>query len=223
MRLTRISLPEALRVSALADQTGKGAFLLDYVTKYGSDPVAMKALLNASPEAVKLYVEQTASPDSTLAHFSVSTGLRLSSLASNYGIDPVEPLFSAKPAAGNWTDYVSKANWDRVSRAFQSEPKAITLDENLSVYRYWSGSPAKEVGPWVTPESTLTPGEARALLALPDSNLATNITKFTIPKGTTILIGQAAEQTLEPWAGSYATGEGLQIYIQDPTILIKAP
>ena len=59
----------------------------------------------------------------------------------------------------------------------------------------------------------MTPEEARALLSLPNSNLATNVTEFIIPKDTTILIGQAAEKTLEECAGSYAIGGGFQVYL----------
>ncbi len=51
-RLSGLPLEQGLRVSALAEQTGKGAFLLDYVTRYGTDSAAMKALLDKSPAAI---------------------------------------------------------------------------------------------------------------------------------------------------------------------------
>jgi hypothetical protein len=52
MRLTNIPLAEALRVSALAEQSGNSALILEYVTRYGSDPLAMRTLLESSPEAI---------------------------------------------------------------------------------------------------------------------------------------------------------------------------
>ncbi len=76
-RLAGLPFAEALRVSSLADRSSQGTFLLDYVTRYGEDPAAMKVLLNTSPETVKLYVEQTALPDSLLNKFSPQQGLQI--------------------------------------------------------------------------------------------------------------------------------------------------
>jgi RHS repeat-associated protein len=123
-------------------------------------------------------------------------------------------------APGTWLDYVLEEDPGRVLRAFKVEPQAIKLDQPLTAYRYWSGDPAREIGNWLTLNPNLTPEEARALLALPNNNLAINVTEFIIPNDTVILIGEAASQTAEEWAGSYAIGGGFQIYLPDPLILI---
>ncbi len=47
--LAGLSIPKALRVSSLADQSGKGGFLLDYVARYGYTD----ALKMAPPEVIK--------------------------------------------------------------------------------------------------------------------------------------------------------------------------
>lgn len=80
---------------------------------------------------------------------------------------------------------------------------------------------SKEIGHWVTLNPNLTPDEARKLLALPESNLAVNVTQLTIPAGTTVLFGEAAEQNAAEWAGLYAVGGGLQIYVPDKAVIIK--
>jgi hypothetical protein len=92
----------------------------------------------------------------------------------------------------------------------------------LTAYRYWS-NPASETGNWLTLNPNLTPEEARALLSLPNNNLAVNTTEFIIPEDTVIVIGDAASQVAEEWAGSYAIGGGFQIYVPNLSVLIMAP
>ena len=77
------------------------------------------------------------------------------------------------------------------------------------------------IGRCLSFDSSLSPTDARAVLALPNDNLATKMTPFTIPKGTTILLGDVALQTGTFWAGSYATGGGVQVFVSDSSILIK--
>jgi hypothetical protein len=125
------------------------------------------------------------------------------------------------PTSQKWTKYIPEDYHDDLLSTFSDEPISITLSDDVIVYRYWSGDLRTETGRWVTLNPNLSPEEARKLLALPDSNLANNITQFTIPAGTTILLGEAAEQTSASWAGAYALGGGLQMYLPDPSVLIK--
>jgi len=99
------------------------------------------------------------------------------------------------------------------------EPQAIKLDEPLTAYRYWS-NPDLQVGHWLTLNPNLSPAEARALLALPNENLATQVTSFIIPKDVIVLIGTVAEQTTTVGFGTYAIGGGFQIYLPDLSVLI---
>jgi hypothetical protein len=85
--------------------------------------------------------------------------------------------------------------------------------ENFSAYRFTSPINQAE-GHWLSFDSSLTSEQARALLALPNGNLATQVTQFIIPRGTNYIIGTVASQTSASWAGSYAVGGGIQIYEQ---------
>jgi hypothetical protein len=140
-----------------------------------------------------------------------------------HGDDAISVYQSGFPALDTLSDLIPKDNYDDVLMAFKNDPSAITLKEDLIVYRYWSGDARREIGSWVTLNPNLTPDEARKLLALPDSNLAINVSQFIIPADATILLGEASEQTSSSWAGTYATGGGLQIYLRDPSILVKGP
>lgn len=85
--------------------------------------------------------------------------------------------------------------------------------------RYWS-DPEHKVGRWVTLRPDLSPEDARAILALPNDNLATNSSRFVIPKGNTVFIGTVASQVDDAELfGSYALGGGFQIYIPDVSTL----
>ncbi len=107
-----------------------------------------------------------------------------------------------------------------VSRAFRGESRAISLTEDLVVYRYW-GNKAPETGsPWFSAKQYAKPGNARRYLALPEGNTAQNVTEFRIPADTTVLRGKVASQAGEVGFGSYATGGGVQIYLPDPSVAI---
>ena len=106
--------------------------------------------------------------------------------------------------------------------AFDGEGVAVKLNNTVTVYRYWSQA-GREIGRWATVYSNLSPAEARALLALPDENLATHVTEFVIQKDAVVIVGKTASQTMAPWAGPYAVGGGIQIYIPDPSVLLKFP
>lgn len=138
-----------------------------------------------------------------------------------HGDEVILLLDQGIPSSKKWMEYIPTEYLDEIRATFTGEPIAITLSHDTVVYRYWSGNPKTEVGRWVTLDPNLTPEEARKLLALPNSNLADNISQFTIPAGTTIIVGEATEQTSSVWAGAYATGGGLQIYLPDPSVLVK--
>ncbi len=138
-------------------------------------------------------------------------------LLAKYQDDVVELLQKGERAPGEWTDYVP-------SRYYTHERKAVPvrLTEDLTLYRYWGGD-SEEIGPWLTTRSDWIPEQARAWLALPDANSADKITPFMVSKDTVILIGEAANQSGAEWAGPYAVGGGLQVYLSDPSVLIKKP
>jgi len=160
-------------------------------------------------------------------------------VAKRYGNEGVELLriYDGKPEAAekllalaaegspsprNWSEYVPSEFADSVGAAFKAEPIPITLSEDLKVYRYWSEAGAQE-GHWVTLDSSLSPEEARELLALPADNRASQVTEFVVPKGTTVLLGSVAGQASAPWAGPYALGGGVQLYLPNLTSLTHAP
>ena len=91
-------------------------------------------------------------------------------LLLKYGDDAVDLLKKGSPALDDWTKYVPDKYHDDVIVAFDDNPLAITLTENVSVYRYWS-NPDKQSGVWTTLDPNLSPEEARSLLALPDDKV----------------------------------------------------
>ena len=99
---------------------------------------------------------------------------------------------------------------------------AIKLNDMVTVYRYWGGK-SPETGSWVTVYRNLSPSQARSLLSLPNTNSATNITEFGIPRDIVIIVGKAASKVTEEWAGPYATGGGIQIYVPNPSVLLRFP
>jgi hypothetical protein len=123
-------------------------------------------------------------------------------------------------APQKWTEYVPNKYYNDVVGAFNGDATAVKLTDDIIVYRYW-GEGSQETGNWVTLYSDLTPEQARSLLALPKENSATNLTQFVIKKDTVIIVGETAEKTTANWAGSYAIGGGLQIYVPDTSALIK--
>ncbi|MBE0669347.1 MAG: Ig-like domain repeat protein [Anaerolineales bacterium] len=134
----------------------------------------------------------------------------------------VEFLQKGHSAADDWTKYVPEYFQDDVKSGFDGDPIAITLDENVSVYRYWSDIDA-ESGRWTTLNPNHSPEEARAVLALPKENYAYGVTQFVIPNNTTVLVGKVAEQTSAEWSGAFAIGGGFQIFIPDDSVLMRVP
>ena len=161
----------------------------------------------------------------------VQTQATRTALIREYG-EPVRPLLAERqviPILKNgelapkpWTEYVLPKYQGDVLPAFENQSAvAVKLNDMVTVYRYWGGN--SETGPWVTVYRGLSPAQARAMLALPNKNLATNITEFGIPKDVVIIVGKAASQVTANWAGPYAVGGGIQIYVPDPSVLLKYP
>ncbi|RMD66917.1 hypothetical protein D6833_00880 [Candidatus Parcubacteria bacterium] len=146
-------------------------------------------------------------------------GMEGAELLAKHEDEAFETLSHSVPASVSLEDVVPEKYLDEIRDAFDGEPIPITLQEDLTVTRYWS-DPERKVGRWVTLRPDLHPEKARSILALPNDNLATNSSRFVIPKGSTVFVGTAAPQVDKSWAGHYATGGGLQIYIPDPAVLL---
>lgn len=89
-----------------------------------------------------------------------------------------------------------------------------TLTKDVEAYRFFGG----EVGPagrYLTTRQTLkmigSPNSARSILKLPEGNLATDMGKFIIPKGTTVYIGRVEG----------GAQKATQIFIKDASVLRK--
>jgi len=108
-----------------------------------------------------------------------------------------------------------------VAAAFDGKPDAITLKEDLIVYRHWGGVSGETGSPWVSPKSYAKPGNAKRYLALPEKNTAQKLTAFRIPAGTTILKGKVASKVGDPRFDGKSVGGGMQIYVPNPKILEK--
>jgi len=169
---------------------------------------------------IEFYLEQTARPGSPLPSLPLADALKVSVL----GNEVIPFLERGELAPKPWTEYVPPDFRGKVIPAFEGEEAiAVKLRQPIVAYRYWGGG-SEEVGsPWLTLYSHLSPEQARSLLALPNRNLANSITPFKIPENTVIVIGKAASQVTEGWAGPYAVGGGIQIYVPDPSVLIMLP
>lgn len=115
-----------------------------------------------------------------------------------------------------WKRIVDEKYWEIVGKSFRKEPQVYELAEDLSVYRYYGGGALAEGSPWYSLRTYANPRNARRYLALPDSNLASDVASFVIPKNTRVLIGSVANKAFDPIFGSHAVGGGLQLYLPDP-------
>jgi len=93
--------------------------------------------------------------------------------------------------------------------AFGSDIKVTTAKKSIVAHRYWDGIEAMEFGRWLTPHKYSNPISSLALY----NNLATNISSFTIPKGTKFLSGTVAQTSTQ-------LGGGFQFRIANAIILI---
>ncbi len=96
--LANMPLADALHISSLAEQTGQGALLIDYVARYGSDPASMKALLDISPAEFKairyVYDETTGNYlDLVDGKFVAARNIPWPS-PNGFAIDPVDTTLS---------------------------------------------------------------------------------------------------------------------------------
>ncbi|MFZ5883420.1 MAG: hypothetical protein ACOYYI_06560 [Chloroflexota bacterium] len=176
--------------------------------------------------AIEFYLSEIGRPGSPLAELPLADALKISSLATETGQGPVllNYISHGELASQSWIEYVPIEFRDTVIPAFEGEEAIpLKLTQSRVAYRYWGGKSEETSSPWLTVYSDLTAEQARSLLALPKANLADHITPFLIPEDTIVLIGKAASQSTERWAGSYATGGGIQIYVPDPSVLIKLP
>ena len=93
--LAELPLTDALRVSNLAAESGRGAFVLDYISRYGVDA----AIKNASPEGLTFYLEQAKTPGSMMSSLTPQQGVILSELSPT-SITKVTGLDAAKIPKG---------------------------------------------------------------------------------------------------------------------------
>lgn len=93
----------------------------------------------------------------------------------------------------------------------------VELTDDLKVFRRYGGALVLTGSPWFALQPYIRPENARRYLALPNTNLATNVAEFIIPKGTMVLVGKVADQVLNTVRfGDYAVGSGLQVYLPNP-------
>ena len=114
-------------------------------------------------------------------------------------------------------DLIPTQYLNRVLKAFDGAPEAETLISDLIVYRHWGGTTSELGSPWFSLKK-FSPEDARAYLALPNGNTATNVTAFRIPAGNKIVKGKVASQVGVDGFGDYAIGGEIQIYLPDPSV-----
>jgi hypothetical protein len=121
------------------------------------------------------------------------------------------------PCDGIFDEFVDPKYAGRVRNAFQGEPVAIKLEKDLTIFRHWGNGVDETGSRWFTNKIYKDPGRARKFLALPDSNSAEYVSKFTIPSGAIILVGKASDQIDNPLFHNKAYGGGMKIYIPNIT------
>lgn len=109
---------------------------------------------------------------------------------------------------------------EEIRASFKDGAELVTLTEDMHVYRYWGGT-SSERGNFYYTRIYTDRIKARKYLSLPNGNTSGNVTFYKIPKGTTIISGYAASMIENKDYGSYATGGGKQIYINDVLIPIR--
>src|SRR5207253_9766449 len=73
---------------------------------------------------------------------------------------------------------------------WQGSTKSILTDREGVYYRVWGGKSARR-GEWLTPVKPLSQSAARAGLALPPDNAATDYSEVRVPPKTRIQVGVA--------------------------------
>lgn len=134
------------------------------------------------------------------------------------GLLPFIPSSAAKHLDDvPWKSIVDSKYWKVVKGAFEGEPQVIELADDLHVFRRYGGTSVPTGSPWFSLKPYVYPSNARRYLALPNTNLATNVAEFIVPKGTKMLVGNVADQAQNIVRfGDYAVGGGLQVYLPNP-------
>ena len=105
---------------------------------------------------------------------------------------------------------VDSAYHDNIINSFKYRIKTKTINSDMTVYRYYSGS-SRKISYWVTSKQYSNPVQRLALAY--GGNTAENIAALTLQKGAQVLYGTVAR------VGSYLGG-GLQYYVPNLAWLI---
>jgi hypothetical protein len=131
-------------------------------------------------------------------------------LASGATGDPAV-IAAVRDVTGQTED---KAKATLVSYDSSAEPvRVLQLTSSATMVRNWSGT--STVGRWFAPSAggpLPTPETARAIYALPDGNLAIDVTLHLVKPGTALVTGVCSDMTAQQGYGPWATGGGGQLF-----------
>jgi hypothetical protein len=96
-----------------------------------------------------------------------------------------------------------------VSTSFDGRPIPIKTSTDWDLLQYGNGE--GWTSKFATPDEYLTGGEAFKGLNLPEYNEATFVRNVTVPKGTTV------------WVGQVKGGTGFQVWVNDPSLFNLGP
>jgi hypothetical protein len=85
-----------------------------------------------------------------------------------------------------------------VLKNYKGGVEVRTLRADKTAYRVWGGD-SKLYSSWVSPKNY--GANARSLLALPNANAATNVSKFIIPQGAVVITGRVARLGVQAGGG----------------------
>ena len=178
-------------------------------------------------------VQMTDSLDSFFPGGSTSGGAPAALLASGTGSLVFEGAFNAADvlvlglvalAVAVFADaiatYVPRAYQADVARCSENAEIRVSPPQGLFLFRFWGGAQPK-AGFWYSPFLYGSPESARAMLALPDRNAATNVTLYWLPPGVKCLWSIASDMRDMPGYGDYAVGGGPQVNVTNPGVLIE--
>ena len=131
-------------------------------------------------------------------------------LASGATVDPA--VIAAVMDVSGQTEDNAKATL--VSYDSTAAPvRVLRLTGGATMVRNWSGS--STVGRWFAPSAggaLPTPETARAVYALPEANLAVDVTLHLVKPGTALVTGVCSDMTTQQGFGPWATGGGDQLF-----------
>jgi len=96
-----------------------------------------------------------------------------------------------------------------VSATFSGRPFPIKTGTDWDLFQYGNGE--SWASKFATPDEYLTSSEASRGLNLPVWNKATFVRNVTVPKGTTV------------WVGEIKGGAGFQVWVNDPALFNVGP